>query len=129
VSVNGYVGEDGDISLRPYIHFDLFTGDMKLTDVGGVEFYVYNESDTVVETTLYLQVTENKVKTDAVYDKYYLAPKAWTKIEIDNVKVLGWRENRLNKVTGFGLKFANQLKDGVASTLTLYVDEISYKEA
>ena len=129
ITLNGYIGLLGDTSLRPYIHVDAFGGDLKLTDTERIEFYVYNDSDEYVETSLYVQVTENKVKTNSVYDKYLLAPKAWTKIEIDNAQVLGWRENRLKMITGFGLSFANPIKDGKASSITLYLDEISYRRA
>ncbi len=116
-------GNSEDVAFRPYVHFDAFSGEVKLTDVSSLEFYVYNDSDEYLETTLYLQVTENKVNSKSIYDKYYLRPHAWTKIEIDNVQVLGWRENRLKQVSGFGLTFKNP-----TSPITLYVDEVSYKE-
>ena len=127
VRLNGYIGDDGDTSLRPYVYFSVFNNGLKLTENSEIEFYVYNDSDDDVDATLYLQVVENKVQTQAIYDVYRLKSKTWTKVKIDNVKVLGWRTSRLNVVDGFGLMINNPVKNGVADSVTLFIDELSYK--
>lgn len=115
-------GNAEDTSFKPYVYFGIFSNSFNLTDVSGIEFYVYNDSEADVEATLYLQIAENKVSSQSIYDVYILKAKSWTRVEIDNVQVLGWRENRVKSVEGFGLRIPN-----TENPVTLYLDELSYK--
>ena len=93
------------------------------SDCIGLSFYVYNAgAERVYE--VYVQSKNGSATSTVVYDKVILKSNAWTKIEIDNLKMISLNETEYKNVVRVGLRTDNMYANNTAYTQTLYVDDI-----